>query len=644
LPKEVVKTYGSHCFLVDGTITGVAFSGDGKLVAAGARGRDGGTVTVWDREGLERAYFRTASRVVAIGFCDRDRLLVALAPPQQGREPPPDAPSLYAWELPEYEPVTVPADLGRSCTLLATSPASRSIALHEPRNEAPPGSVAMLVDTANWKATAKWETPRLHGMTFSPDGKELALVGYKGVAFQPVDPLGKSREWPVAGWGLPVCLAYSPDGTRLALSDQDGVTVRNRSFRVLRKIRDAPGQLRGGRLPGGGHVHPAPRYISALAISADGRTVYCAHNEFGPQAYDVETGSEVKLDRPSISGFDGMALSPDGEDLAVWGDSMRRFAQLMRLREGGKVLGGDRRAVGYELSLSPDGRYLLTGSGLLLLGMPEGERIRSLERAGTRRASAFGPDGKSLVVGHDRSQITIYHAPAFGRHKTFDVVELKEGEAKGKYGYVSEVAFSRDGRRLFASAYLIGGPAYVVQYRTSDWSRLGSATINSREACSLAVAPDGTHVAVGTVEATVELWAADRMAHVRTFPCPFRPGAPRSHYVWDVEFSPDGALLAAPTYDGLVHIWDVASGRERHTLDVGRRAWDIEFSPDGSCLLVGGDTFSVWDLGAPDRPMLSLPLRSDVRSVSPPLVNAEGTRVVLGLENGLGYLVELELP
>ncbi|MHC5058512.1 MAG: WD40 repeat domain-containing protein [Planctomycetota bacterium] len=642
MPKEVVETYGSHCFLVDGTITGVAFSGDGKLVAAGARGRDGGTVTVWDREGLEQAYFRTASRVVAIGFCDRDRLLVALAPPQQGREPPPDAPSLYAWRLPEREPVAVPQDLGKDCSLLAASPASRSIAVCEPPDNAPYRSTVTLVDTADWSATASWESAQLCGMTFSPDGRELALVGYGSVMFQPVDPLREPREYPVGERSLS-CLAYSQDGKRLVVSGRDGVTVRDRSFRVLRKIRDAPRQLPPIVTPRL-RATPAPRFISAVAISPDCRTVYCTHNQFGPQAYDVETGSEVKLDRPSISGFDGMALSPDGEDLAVWGDSMRRFAQLMRLREGGKVLGGDRRAVGYELALSPDGRYLLAGSGLLLLGMPEGERIRSLERAGTRRASAFGPDGKSLVVGHDRSQITIYHAPAFGRHKTFDVVELKEGEAKGKYGYVSEVAFSRDGRRLFASAYLIGGPAYVVQYRTSDWSRLGSATINSREACSLAVTPDGTHVAVGTVEATVELWAADRMAHVRTFPCPFRPGAPRNHYVWDVEFSPDGALLAAPTYDGLVHIWDVASGRERHALDVGRRAWDIEFSPDGSCLLVGGDTFSVWDLGAPNRPMLSLPLRSDVRSVSPPPVNAEGTRVVLGLENGLGYLVELELP
>jgi WD40 repeat protein len=67
-----------------------------------------------------------------------------------------------------------------------------------------------------------------------------------------------------------------------------------------------------------------------------------------------------------------------------------------------------------------------------------------------------------------------------------------------------------------------------------------------------------------------------------------------------VAFSADGATLAAACSDGLIRLWDVASGRLRRTLSghtdaVGRLA----FTPDGRTLASLGhdNVLNLWHLG-----------------------------------------------
>jgi hypothetical protein len=64
-----------------------------------------------------------------------------------------------------------------------------------------------------------------------------------------------------------------------------------------------------------------------------------------------------------------------------------------------------------------------------------------------------------------------------------------------------------------------------------------------------------------------------------------------------VAFNPDGQLLASGAYDNTVKLWDVASGKLRHTLKShGGSVWSVAFSPNGHRLASGSDdsTVKLW--------------------------------------------------
>jgi WD40 repeat protein len=81
--------------------------------------------------------------------------------------------------------------------------------------------------------------------------------------------------------------------------------------------------------------------------------------------------------------------------------------------------------------------------------------------------------------------------------------------------------------------------------------------------------------------------------------CSAFPNPPFPFWVWDLEWSPDGTLIAAshdPSSHGGLAAWDAASGEliSAHDFGPGRSAADLVFTPDSSQILV-----SVLDRGGP---------------------------------------------
>ena len=107
-----------------------------------------------------------------------------------------------------------------------------------------------------------------------------------------------------------------------------------------------------------------------------------------------------------------------------------------------------------------------------------------------------------------------------------------------------------------------------------------------------AFSPDGAHIASGSRDVTVKVWAADSGAELATLD--------HGGEVTAVAYSPDGSRLAAGSTEGTVKIWDAATGAETATFDQTDRVLALAFSPDGSHVVSDSydsyiDTLKVWD-------------------------------------------------
>lgn len=74
--------------------------------------------------------------------------------------------------------------------------------------------------------------------------------------------------------------------------------------------------------------------------------------------------------------------------------------------------------------------------------------------------------------------------------------------------------------------------------------------------------------------------------------------------LYDAELSPDGKILATAGYDTKIGIWDVASGKRLHSIDIHNGAiYDLAFSPDGQVLASASadQTVKLWRVDSGQR-------------------------------------------
>jgi len=187
---------------------------------------------------------------------------------------------------------------------------------------------------------------------------------------------------------------------------------------------------------------------------------------------------------------------------------------------------------------------------------------------------------------------------------------------------------SPDGTRVAVS----GAKIHVVDLRTPNAPPLSLGPTRLDTVTSLAFSPDGNRLAVGRTEHTVELWDLGNPG-VPPLILRFREPKPAVNSVLILEFSPDGARLAA-SVPGFVEVWDLRHPEAPgHQFAAGPVA---AFSADGKELATSGNgVVRIWDLQNPAVSALDLPWPQRVPSSPNTLVfSPDGMRLSAGTWSG----------
>jgi WD40 repeat protein len=307
----------------------------------------------------------------------------------------------------------------------------------------------------------------------------------------------------------------------------------------------------------------------AVAFSPDGKKLLTGGADKTVKLWSTATGDLLRTYRGHHREVTGVAFGPDGKQVAsvaafeksahVWGPNTGQLLHRIttNLRWQDKVF------------FSPDGtRLLITGhdADITLWDVKTGKRLHRLTGGVTQAVTggAVSPDGKLVALSN--SGVKVWDSASGRQLFSFPGDGLLGGHA---------VAFSPDGRRL------AGDTGQLI--RIWDLSTGKEVASIPREGYTgivhLAFRPDGEQLALTHPDKRlIRLWDPAKGREVMTL-------RGHTHFIQDLAFSPEGALLASAGEDGTVKVQDVTAHPVHLTTNQTAVIVDsVAFSPDGARL------------------------------------------------------------
>ncbi|QDU24065.1 sigma-70 family RNA polymerase sigma factor [Urbifossiella limnaea] len=423
-----------------------------------------------------------------------------------------------------------------------------------------------------WRETGKLPRfeDRVQSVTFSADGKQLAVGGRGGAAQHTVtmwDAATRRQLW--AGGPVPAGttgVSFSPDGKLLAATCD--TTTGLYDARTGQPVPMNP-PLPGGKAAAFSHAaeRVAGQARRKLAVT-DGRMVAVldwaegvpvSSATFGP----LKDGPKVEGELPA-----GVAFAPSGRQLVF----------IPNHKVDPAFFAGKAAAAG------PATHWVAHvwggGSGEAMYPLPHGTAPVT--------AVAWSPDGKTIASGCRLGDVVVWDA------KTFQELRRTRLGGRSGEGIIRALAFAPDGQTLAAAVSFDAGKnaERVVMLDPATGERRGNDLqgFGSFTPVALAFAPDGRPLAVGLADFLPQIQlppgGEDRplgsVVLFTTDPEPKEP--PAAPAADDVSFAPDGRTYLF-VHGGTVQLADAATDRVR---------WDApadaaRFTPDGKTVLTVGD-------------------------------------------------------
>jgi WD40 repeat protein/serine/threonine protein kinase len=413
------------------------------------------------------------------------------------------------------------------------------------------------------------------------------------------------------------CVAFSPDGERLASGNLEGVV----------KVWD----LRNGREIASWRAHGDQVY--GLAFRPDGRALASASLDETVKVWETATWKQRLTFHGHPGGVCSVAFSPDGSQLASAG--FDKLVKTWDATTGREVLSLSGHTDGvFRLALSGDGRRLASASmdgTVKVWDLSTGREVLTFSGHGQMvRDIAFSPDGRRLASASG----TIWKSDD-GLVKVWDTATGKERfTLRGHVGEVSCVAFSPDGRRIAS-----GGADQTLRLWDVATGQEALALHGHADLLfSLAFSPDGRRLASTSLDQTVRIWDA-RPLDQKSGQEELTLHAPSNAVLRGVAFSPDGRRLASAGEDRTVRVWDVQTWQELFSLRGHTDAVaGVAFSPEGRRVAsASGKELMIWN-AVSGQEILTIPDAARLVVFDP-----EGKRLAAagGSDVGRGFAIKI---
>ena len=423
-----------------GFVRAVAFSPDGRRVAAGTWNQeDGGRIHLWDvaTGDIVNTFYGHTDIITAVTFSPDGRTLLSASWDR----------TLRVWNV--ATALEVQRFQGHRDRVLAMqiSPDGEYVVTGTGNvgNDVPDTQIDRASDAVVWvwdlKSRAQVRMLEGHDdwvwtAALSPDN-QLAATGSGPLNLPALDT--SVRLWDV-NTGQQILrldghthtvqtVTFSPDGQTVASASWDG-TVR------LWNVTTGEGRM--------GYSGHTDRVLSVL-FNHDGQTAFSTSTDKTIHLWNVETGQEIRRYEGHTAPVNHAALSPDGRWLLTASDD--RTVRLWDVETGQEV----RQFIGHSdrvnnVAFSPDGLTALSTSwdtSVRLWDVATGEQIRQF--VGHNRATFgvdFSPDGRNALTASADLTLRLWDVETGQEIRRFE----------GHTSWVLSVVFTSDGRFALSGA------------------------------------------------------------------------------------------------------------------------------------------------------------------------------------------------
>ncbi len=413
---------------------------------------------------------------------------------------------------------------------------------------------------------------------FSPDGETLACADEKGIHFLAIRT-GKVRDVPAVGKNVQdvKALTFTSDGKKL-------IAIRN-AEKSISLLETATGKsLLSMPMPCGIQEENQSWHQPSISLTPDGTRLITGHVDGFIRIWDLAAGKLAREFRAHSEKVLAFALSPDGRTLATSSHSNMggdNTLHLWDITTGKPISRSSMPELAIQgIAFSPDSKHVAThaGGALQLWDSKSGSlanQFRGLYH------EAFAPDGQTLV------------ASGGGKVHFIDIKsgkEVRQFQAHPKSTY--SLALAADGKTLATAGSHAGSDNYIRLWDTASGKQLQDFGGKQKGFFfGLALTPDARLLAsIHQNPDAVKLWDTSTGKLVREDRAEASIGC--------IAFSPDGKLSATTIstrvnrqHEGQILLREVSTGKLVRTVrGVGDSIDSVAFSPDGRTLAWGGQT------------------------------------------------------